>query len=246
VKNNFFYQKPLANIYAKSSTKSEITSQILFGEKFQILSKKKNWLKIKTNYDNYTGFIENDKFSNKFKPTHKVYKLKTIIFQKKKNKFVSSKNHLYFGSKISSMNLSGKFIEFKKNRWIKKKDLKLINFDEKNITKILKKFLNTKYLWGGKTSKGIDCSALIQIYFYFNNIFFPRDTKDQIKFLKKTKNHRLYKKNKFMYWKGHVAFILNKNLLIHAYGPKKKVIIARIKKTIKEIKKNANLDRKLI
>ena len=144
------------------------------------------------------------------------------------------------------MSLSGQFIKFKKNNWVKKKDLKLINFNEKNISKILKLFLNTKYLWGGKTSEGIDCSALIQIYFYFNNIFFPRDTKDQTRFLKKNKNHKLYKKNNLMYWKGHVGFVLNKNLLIHAYGPKKKVVIMKINKTIKEIKKNTNLDLKLI
>jgi gamma-D-glutamyl-L-lysine dipeptidyl-peptidase len=246
VKNNFFYQKPLANIYAKRSKKSEVISQIIFGEKFKILSKRKNWLKIKTDYDKYCGFIKNEKITKQFKPTHKVYKLKTPIFKKKKNKFISSRNFLYFASRISSKDLSGQFIEFKKNSWLKKKDLKPINFNEKNISKILKLFLNTKYLWGGKTSEGIDCSALIQIYFHFNNIFFPRDTKDQIQFLKKNKNNKLYKNDNLMYWKGHVSFVLNKNLLIHAYGPKKKVIIMKINKTINEIKKNTNLDLKLI
>jgi len=246
VKNNFFYQKSLANIYAKPSKESEVVSQILFGEKFKILSKKKNWLKIKTDYDNYIGFIKNEKFTEKFQPTHKVYKLKTTIYKKKKNKFVSSRNFLFFASKITLMNFSGQFIEFKKNSWVKKKDLKPVNFNEKNISKILRLFLNTKYLWGGKTSKGIDCSALIQMYFYFNNIFFPRDTKDQVKFLKKNKINKLYKNDNLMFWKGHVSFVLNKNLLIHAYGPKKKVVIMKINKTINEIKKNTNLDLKLI
>ena len=246
MKNNFFYQKSLANIYAKPSKESEVVSQILFGEKFKILSKKKNWLKIKTDYDNYIGFIKNEKFTEKFQPTHKVYKLKTTIYKKKKNKFVSSRNFLFFASKITLMNFSGQFIEFKKNSWVKKKDLKPVNFNEKNISKILRLFLNTKYLWGGKTSKGIDCSALIQMYFYFNNIFFPRDTKDQVKFLKKNKINKLYKNDNLMFWKGHVSFVLNKNLLIHAYGPKKKVVIMKINKTINEIKKNTNLDLKLI
>ena len=246
MKNNFFYQKPLANIYAKSSKESEVVSQILFGEKFKILSKRKNWLKIKTDYDNYIGFIKNEKYTEKFKPTHKVYKLKTTIYKKRKNKFISSKNFLFFASKIELMNLSGQFIEFKKNSWVKKKDLKQVNFNEKNISKILRLFLNTKYLWGGKTAKGIDCSALIQMYFCFNNIFFPRDTKDQAKFLKKNKINKIYKNDNLMFWKGHVSFVLNKNLLIHAYGPKKKVVIMKINKTINEIKKNTNLDLKLI
>ena len=246
MKNNFFYQKSLANIYTKPSKESEVVSQILFGEKFKILSKKKNWLKIKTDYDNYIGFIKNEKFTEKFQPTHKVYKLKTTIYKKRKNKFISSRNFLFFASKITLMNFSGQFIEFKKNSWVKKKDLKPVNFNEKNISKILRLFLNTKYLWGGKTSKGIDCSALIQMYFYFNNIFFPRDTKDQVKFLKKNKINKLYKNDNLMFWKGHVSFVLNKNLLIHAYGPKKKVVIMKINKTINEIKKNTNLDLKLI
>ena len=246
MKNNYFYQKPIANIYAKRSKKSEVISQIIFGEKFKILSRKNNWLKIKTIYDNYSGFLKNSNLINKFRPTHKVYKLKTNIFKKKKNKFISTKEFLYFASRVSIINLRGKFVEFKKNKWIKKRDLKSIDYYEKNISKILRFFLNTKYLWGGKTSEGIDCSALIQIYFHFNNIFFPRDTKDQIKFIKRNKNFRLYKKDKLMYWKGHVAYILSKNLLIHAYGPKKKVIIMKINKTIDEIKKNTNLDLKLI
>ena len=42
-------------------------------------------------------------------------------------------------------------------------------------------------LWGGKTYKGIDCSAILQLFFYYNNKFYPRDTKDQIKYSKKNK-----------------------------------------------------------
>ena len=51
MKNNFF-KEPIANINSKPSSNSEVTSQILYGEKFKILSTKKDWLKIKTSYDN--------------------------------------------------------------------------------------------------------------------------------------------------------------------------------------------------
>jgi uncharacterized protein YgiM (DUF1202 family) len=53
-----FYNKFIGNIYSKTSTKSEVTSQILFGEKFTILNKNKDWFKIKTSFDNYIGFIK--------------------------------------------------------------------------------------------------------------------------------------------------------------------------------------------
>ncbi len=241
MKNNFF-NKPLSNINLKPSSNSEVTSQILYGEKFKILLKKGNWIKIKTNYDNYVGFIKNGKFYRNFNPTNKVFKLKTNIFKKKNNKFFMTKNFLYFGSKISIKNKNKRFIEFDKNKWIKKEDIRNIDHYEKNFIKVLKLFLNTKYLWGGKTSEGIDCSALIQIYFYYNEVFFPRDTKDQIKFLKKTKNYRKYQKKRFLYWKGHVAIDLKNKKVIHAYGPRKKVVIMNRNKTIKEIKKNTKLN----
>mgnify|MGYP006139449199 CR=1 FL=1 len=246
MKNSFFYQNPLANIYAKPSINAEIISQILYGEKFKILKKKKNWLKIKTSYDNYVGYLKNEKLTSQFKPTHKVYKLNTKIFKKIKNKFIATKKILFFASKVSITNFDDKFAQFKKNGWVKKNDLKRVSYYEKNFFKILKLFLDTKYLWGGKTSNGIDCSALIQNFFFFNNMYFPRDTKDQIIFLRKIGNPHLYKKDNLLYWKGHVAICLNNIFLIHAYGPKKKVIIMRIDSTIKEIKKNTNLQLKLI
>ena len=56
MKNNFFNQS-VANIYLKPSKNSGVSSQILYGEKFKVLSKKKNWIKIKTSFDNYVGFI---------------------------------------------------------------------------------------------------------------------------------------------------------------------------------------------
>ena len=99
-------------------------------------------------------------------------------------------------------------------------------------------FKNIFYKWGGKTFKGIDCSALVQIFFKFNNLYCPRDTKDQIKYFKRAKK---IKKNSIIYWKGHVGVCLSKTQLIHAYGPKKKVLYMDIKKTFKLIEKTAKL-----
>ena len=239
MKNNFF-NKSIGNINSRPFLNSEVTSQILYGEKFKILSKSKGWVKIKTKYDNYTGFIKSRKFLKEFKPTNKICKLKSRIFKKKGNKFFQTKNFLYFGSGISVTSKRNEFFEFEKNKWVKIIDTKKINHSEKNLVKILKLFLNVKYLWGGKSSEGIDCSALIQIFFYYNRIFFPRDTKDQLKYLRKISNRKNFKKN-IIFWKGHIAYCLNKENLIHAYGPKKKVLIMNTKKTINKIFKDTKL-----
>ena len=239
MKNNFL-NKPVANIYFKPSHNSEVVSQILYGEKFKILLKRKKYIKIKTHYDNYIGYIKKGKFLENFKPSYKISKIKSRIFFKRDKRFLSSNHYLYYGSGVCKRNENKKYIEFEKNKWIKKSDIKNIDHHEKNYIKIFKFFLNTKYLWGGKTCDGIDCSALIQIYFYYNRIFFPRDTKDQIRFCKRKRSkNRL--KGDIVFWKGHVGICLNKSRFIHAYGPKKKVIIMPTAQTIKLIDKTANL-----
>tara|TARA_B100001250_G_scaffold323664_1_gene287124 strand:+ start:1176 stop:1595 length:420 start_codon:yes stop_codon:yes gene_type:complete len=135
---------------------------------------------------------------------------------------------------------------FTKNKWIKQKDIALINKKEKNFIKIFKSYLNCKYKWGGKTYRGIDCSALVQLFYKFNNKFFPRDTIDQIKIKKGIRKKKSFKKGDIIYWRGHVAICINSKELIHAYGPRKKVLVMPIKKTIKLIKDTANLEVKKI
>ena len=80
MKNNFFFKKQFSNIYKKASKNSEVTSQILYGEKFKILSKNKEWVKIKSSFDNYIGYIKNKDYVEKLLPNYKVYSLKAKIF----------------------------------------------------------------------------------------------------------------------------------------------------------------------
>ena len=238
MKNNYFYKKPLSDIYKKPDVVSEVTSQILYGEKFKIISKNKSWIKIKVLFDNYIGYIKNKDYTKDHKPTHKIFILKANIYNKQKNK---TKYFLPFASRISIIQESKKFIEFEKNKWIKKNDIKKINHIEKNYLKILKLFLKTKYVWGGKTYRGIDCSAILQLFFYYNNKFYPRDTKDQIKYSVKKNKGGIFKKGDIIFWKGHVAVCINSQKLIHAYGPEKKVLIMNITETINRIERTAKL-----
>ena len=243
MQNNFYFISNFSNIYKKPSNTSEVTSQIIYGEKFKILSKSKNWIKIKTLFDNYVGYIKNLSYVKKFFPTYKVISLKAKIFRKPN---INSKNYLPFGSRLSVLEKNKNYIKIEKNKWLKKKDVKKLNHKDENFVKIFKKFLNVKYVWGGKTFQGIDCSALLQIFFCYNNSFYPRDTRDQIKYTKKNSKKRKFKKGDIIFWKGHVAMCLNSKKLIHAYGPEKKVLIMPIIKTINRIEKTAKLKVKKI
>ena len=238
MQSNYYSTYSCLNIYERPSINSKISSQIIYGEKFKVFKKVKNFLKIKTFYDRYHGYIKNKKFINKIKPTHKVKVLKTRIYK--------SNNFLPFSSQIEILKRKKNYVMFKKNKWIKEKDITFINKKEKNFVKIFKLYLNCKYKWGGKTYRGLDCSALVQLFYKFNNKFFPRDTVDQIKYKKGSITKKKFKIGDIIYWKGHVAVCINSKKLIHAYGPKKKVIIMPIDETIKIIEKTANLKVKKI
>ena len=243
MKNNFYNKSLIINVLEKPNKNSSITSQIIYGEKFKVLSKNKNYYKVKNFYDGYIGYINKKVKLNKlFIPTHKIKTLKSPIYiGTDNNKKRSSNKFLPFGSKLQIIRKNKSFAMFEKNQWVKFNDICLISNKEKNYIKILKLFINCPYKWGGKTFKGIDCSALIQIFFNYNNKYCPRDSKDQEKYFKKKINIKNIKKNDLIFWKGHVAVVLSKKKLIHAYGPMKKVVIMDIKRTIERINRTANL-----
>ena len=231
--NNF----SVLNLYKKPSVRSEVVTQMIYGESFSISKKSKKWLKIKIKEDNYKGYILNKKYSNFLRPTHKVISLKAKIF-----KFPNrvKKNEITFGSKIKVIDNNSKFLKFA-NGWVNKNDVKPISYIEKNPFRKITSFINIKYKWGGKSFKGIDCSALVQVFLNFNNKFCPRDAKDQVKYFRKNIKLKNIKKNDIIYWKGHVAIALSNKKLIHAYGPMKKTVIMNINQTIKRIEQTANL-----
>ena len=226
------------NLYKKPYIKSEIVTQMLYGDSFSVDKKTQKWLKIRIKEDNYKGYIQSKKFSDYISPTHKVNSLKSKIYKLPSKKVI---NKLPFGSKIKITDSKKNFCKFFKG-WINKKDIKPILFRQKDPFKKITLFKNIKYKWGGKSFKGIDCSGLVQICLNYNNIFCPRDAKDQVKYFKKNINLRKIKKNDILYWKGHVAVALSKKKLIHAYGPLKKTVIVDIDDTIKRIKKTAKLN----
>ena len=233
MKNNL----PFINVYEKKSTNSKIVTQILYGEFFKSIKNSKSWMQIKNDADGYKGFIVKKKFPSNIKNTHKVHSIHAELYSKPN---VKIKKTLTFGSKISVYERKKNFYKFD-NFWIKKKDIKKINYKPRYVFKDIKKFLGAKYKWGGKCYSGLDCSALVQLFFNFSNKFCPRDSKDQIKYFKKKIKLKGIRKNDLIFWKGHVAIAISRVKLIHAYGPFKKTVIMPIHKTILRIEKTANL-----
>jgi cell wall-associated NlpC family hydrolase len=232
--NNF----SIINLHKKPSLSTEVVTQMIYGESFSILKETKKWLKIKIKEDGYKGYIKNKKFLSFSKATHKIHALKAKIY-----KFPNFRKKIYelpFCSKIKVIDRNSNFLRFSKG-WISKKDVVPVNHKEKNLFRKVLFFKNIKYKWGGKSFKGIDCSALIQLFLNYNNRFCPRDAKDQVKYFKKNIKLNKIKKDDIIYWKGHVALAISNKKLIHAYGPMKKTVIMGINEAINRIEKTAKL-----
>lgn len=181
--------QPLVPLRVQPSEKSEMVTQMLFGEKFLLLKESENWSEVKVLNDNYTGWCSTKMlnlipdFSDDFLSGYSPFICSKIVnecFLPEEDIFL----HIPAGSILykdeSSENFFiPKFDGFKivKKKVVLKSDSKISRC---NISEVAMQFLNAPYLWGGKTLMGIDCSGLVQIVFSILGISLPRDASQQI------------------------------------------------------------------
>jgi len=211
-------------IYLEPSHKSEMVSQLLFGEHFEIINRIDNWVKIKMVFDTYKGWIEEKQFQPISENDFQSLSSKNITLNADLVEYIAVKNNLLFpiplGASLSFLDISqintcGFTFEGNKTSEQKPKS---------EILKTAFMYMNTPYLWGGKTPFGIDCSGLVQMVYKLKGYAILRDANQQatqgevLTFIEEAEPGDLVFFDNENGEITHVGILMNNNYIIHAHG----------------------------
>jgi len=229
-----------------SNKGSKLSTQLLYGEECDVFETKNGWSWIQSRRDNYVGYTPTINLTRKiYKPNSKVISLRTVIYTKPDIKSVT-KGYLSFNSLVEVIKIKGKYSLIKNLGWCPSLDLVKIKSSKFNHIDLSKQYLDTPYLWGGRDSMGIDCSGLVQNLHQINNRPFPRDTDMQEIFVtNEVKYEKDLKAGDLVFWKGHVAMMIDNSNIIHANAFHMKTAIEPLSTAKKRILKSNGKIKKL-
>jgi cell wall-associated NlpC family hydrolase len=147
-------------------------------------------------------------------PTHRVAALRTLVFPQASIK-APPVDALPLGAKLAVLRTQGEFA-VTAGGFLPAKHVAPVASTESDFVAVAERFVGVPYLWGGKSSLGLDCSALVQVSLNACGIACPRDTDMQEAALGKPIALAGLQHGDLIFWKGHVAIALGRNSMIHA------------------------------
>ncbi len=160
---------------------SEMVTQLLFGDLYQVISLRKKWVQIKIDADGYEGFIDRLMFFEITEKEHTRLLHAEHIYNNNLLAQAEENNHpvqVVQGSRLP-VGEEHSFMVGNKT-WTYQNEQRINKPCRETIKQTALSYLNTPYLWGGKTPFGIDCSGFTQMVYRINGILIPRDASQQV------------------------------------------------------------------
>ena len=209
--------RPTAGVMKAADAASEQEDELLFGEAFDVLETKGGWVWGQARRDGYVGFVRAEDLGPEGEegPVLRVAAVRTCGFRDPnlKSGVVAQ---LSIGSLVGPGEMQNRFIDAGEGGWIWAAHLEHVGVFETDPIAVAERFLGAPYVWGGRSSLGLDCSGLVQQALMAVGRACPRDTDQQMAAFPEALERKDLRRGDLVFWKGHVSMMIDGDRMIHA------------------------------
>jgi len=240
----FVIADSLAPLRERPSVDAALLTQALKGERVTIYDHDGEgfaWGQL--HGDGYVGWLPDRALAKPAgAPTHKVTAIRTFAFPGPSIKLPPTET-LVMGARVNVIREGGPFAVTREGWYLPRQHLGAIEDHVEDFVGVAERFVGTPYLWGGKSSFGIDCSGLVQIALNAAGTGCPRDSDMQQDGLGRTLSAAESKKPRrgdLMFWKGHVAIVRDADTIVHANAHHMATTVENTRDAVARIKAAGN------
>lgn len=203
-------------LYPLPDEMQPMDSELLFGERFDVYDAQGGWVWGQAARDGYVGYAAASAFSEEAtEPTHTVAVPCTSVYRSASIKTVPVET-LSMTAMLSVEAVEGNFAKLATGGYVPISHIAALDERATDFVSVAETFLHAPYVWGGKTSAGLDCSALVQLSLARAGIACPRDSDMQAASLgSEVAQDAPPRRGDLMFWKGHVGIVADGDTFLH-------------------------------